>query len=114
MKKLAAKFPQPVIFAHWITLILVLIAYFTSKSPIQDETLGQIHVVAGGLVFIFFFIRLILYFIYHKKFPQTPPMLHWQENAFKFMKFALYFCLFTVPLLGWLALSSMTTTFYLF
>lgn len=112
MKKLINKFPTPVILAHWITLVLVLIAYFSSQSPIQDQSLGQIHVLAGGLVFVFFLIRVILYFTYRLKFPTALAMSYWQEKAFQLMKVALYLCLFAVPLVGWFALSSMQTEFH--
>ncbi|TCB68717.1 cytochrome b [Acinetobacter sp. ANC 4178] len=108
------KFPQPVIFMHWITLCFVLIAYFTSKSPIQDQLLGQTHVIAGIAVFIFFFIRIFLYIRFKTQFPETPFISTVQEKAFKLMKLCLYLCLFIVPFLGWLTLSATQTHFSLF
>ncbi|MBJ7435074.1 MAG: cytochrome b/b6 domain-containing protein [Acinetobacter sp.] len=108
------KFPYQVRYAHWITLFLVLVAYFTSESPILDQWLGQVHVLAGSTVFIFFFIRLTLYFHFKSQFPEVPRMTQFQEKAFRWMKVCLYLCLFVVPFLGWLALSMTQTHFSLF
>lgn len=108
------KFPKLVIYAHWSTLCLVLLAYFSSKSPIQDYWLGQIHVSAGSMVFIFFFIRITLYFSFKTQFPDVANMPPLQKIAFKWMKILLYLCLFTVPCIGWIALSTTQSHFNVF
>lgn len=105
------KFPQLVVFAHWITLLFVLVAYFTSQSPIEDRWLGQTHVIAGSLVFIFFFIRIFLYMRFKAHFPEVLFKSEIQKKAFQLMKLCLYICLFAVPLLGWLTLASTESSF---
>ena len=107
------KFPHLVILTHWLTLLLVLVAYFTSQSPIEDRWLGQTHVIAGSLVFIFFFIRIFLYMSFKDKFPKVLFKSEIQRKAFKLMKLCLYICLFAVPLLGWFTLASTQTSFSL-
>ncbi|WP_374666537.1 cytochrome b [Acinetobacter sp.] len=108
------KFPQVVIFAHWATLLFVLAAYFSSQSPIEGGWRGQMHVIAGSLVFIFFFIRIFLYMRFKDQFPEVSFMSGMQKRAFQLMKLFLYTGLFAVPLLGWLTLSSTEASFSLF
>lgn len=107
------KFPKLVIYAHWATLCLVFLAYVTSQSPIQDQWLGQMHVLAGSIVFIFFFIRITLYLSFRTQFPDVPKMPKFQDNAFKWMKISLYLCLFFVPFFGWFALSTTQSHFHI-
>lgn len=107
------KFPQLVIFADWITLLLVFVAYITSQSPIEDQWLGQTHVIAGSLVFILFFMRIFLYMRFNSQFPEVSFKSEIQKKAFQLMKLCLYLCLFTVPLLGWFTLASTQASFSL-
>ena len=108
------RFPQVVIYAHWMTLLCVLAAYFSSQSPIKDGWLGQTHVFFGGLVFILFFVRIILTMHFKDQFPEVPYLSRLQKRAFQLMKLALYTGLFAVPLLGWLTLASTHQSFILF
>ena len=105
------KYPKPMMAVHWLTLILVLIAYFTSKSPIQLDALGQVHVSAGIAVFLISFIRVLLLLIYKKELPNNKIINQYQEKLFKYMRSTLYILIFIVPLLGWFALSSLTPHF---
>lgn len=107
------KFPHLVILTHWLTLLLVLVAYFTSQSPIEDQWLGQTHVIAGSLVFIIFFIRIFLYMRFKTQFPEVSFKSEIQKKAFQLMKVCLYICLFTVPFLGWFTLASTQASFSL-
>lgn len=110
----STRFPQIVIYAHWMTLLCVLVAYFSSQSPIKDGWLGQTHVFFGGLVFILFFVRIILTMRFKDQFPEVPYLSRLQKRAFQLMKLALYTGLFSVPLLGWLTLASTHQSFILF
>ena len=66
MMTASEKYPKIMIYAHWLTLVFVLIAYFTSEAHIEDSLSGQLHVIAGGLVFVFFYTGLF-----------TVPVLGW-------------------------------------
>lgn len=107
------KYPKIMIYAHWLTLVFVLIAYFTSEGHIEDSLTGQAHVIAGGLVFIFFYIRLILLMWFKAKIPTVSYLSELQKTAFTLMKWALYAGLFAVPLLGWFTLASTHESFNL-
>lgn len=109
----SARFPQIVIYAHWMTLLCVLVAYFSSQGHIEDGWLGQTHVISGDLVFILFFVRIVLYMHFKDQFPKVDYLSSLQERAFTLMKLALYTGLFAVPLLGWVTLVSEKDSFSL-
>jgi cytochrome b561 len=104
-------YPKPMVAMHWVTFLLVLLVYFTSGNPIKTGIVGQIHVLGGILVFILFFIRVILVFIYKDNIPKNRMINAYQIILFKIVKITLYLSLCCVPILGWLALSSLTDSF---
>ena len=104
-------YPIPIIIMHWLTLILVVIAYWTSGDPTRTGLFGKIHITCGILIFILFFIRLSFIFFYKKSIPQNEIINQYQAKLFKIVKFTLYLSLCIVPIAGWLALSSLTDHF---
>lgn len=51
-------YPKPIIFIHWLTLLIVIAAYISSGNPLYTGVQGQIHVACGITIFLLFFIRL--------------------------------------------------------
>ncbi|RLL17528.1 cytochrome b [Acinetobacter chengduensis] len=111
MMTASEKYPKIMIYAHWLTLVFVLIAYFTSEAHIEDSLGGQVHVIAGGLVFIFFYVRLILLMWFKAQIPTVSYISELQKTAFTLMKGALYTGLFVVPVLGWFTFASTHESF---
>ena len=105
-------YPKPMVLIHWGTLFLVLLVYFSSGNSIKTGILGQIHVLGGILVFILFLIRVLFVFIYKDTIPKNRMISAYQKILFKIVKTALYLSLCCVPILGWLALSSLTNSFH--
>lgn len=108
---MALRYPKAMIYSHWLTVVLVIIAYLSSGHPTRDGFIGEIHVVSGLLVAVMIILRLPLRLIYHRQIPYHPPMAVWQENAAKIVQTALYGCMVLIPLAGWLALSAKTQQF---
>ena len=104
-------YPKPIIIIHWLTFVLVATVYLTGGNPTTTGLLGQIHVIGGISIFILFLIRLGFIFIYKKSIPQNKTMNQYQEKLFKIVRFTLYLNLSIVPIVGWLALSSLTDNF---
>ena len=107
-------YPKPIIILHWLTLCLVLIAYFSSGNPLHDKIWGQVHVMSGLLVFAISIARVTIVYCYRKQLPHNKIISRYQEKLFKLVRLVLYLSLFIVPVVGWLALSSMTTQFDLY
>ncbi|WOE32022.1 MULTISPECIES: cytochrome b [unclassified Acinetobacter] len=107
-------YPLVIICLHWLTVCLVILAYITSAHPIQDHWMGQTHVIAGTAVLIIFCLRLLMIFYYRHQLPASDQLSALQQKAFKMMKFLLYVFLCLVPILGWLALSSVVSNFMIF
>jgi cytochrome b561 len=86
---------------HWLTVMLVLAAYMLSKgdryslySPAADG-LRRIHETLGVFVFIVVVLRLLWGLI--DDAPAKRPMPRWIAAAAKFVQFALYALLFSIP-----------------
>lgn len=99
---------------HWLTLILVVLAYVTGGDLTVDLKSGELHVFAGVSVFFLFFIRIILISIYRKDFPLNKSMSKYQKTLFLMVKHTLYSLLFLIPVLGWFTLSGLTKSYQLF
>lgn len=106
-------YPKLMIVVHWLTLLFVVAAYLSSGNPLKTGLQGQIHVITGMSVFILFLIRILFLFHYRGQLPQNVIINRTQEILFKIVRLLLYVSLFAVPLLGWLALSSLTDHFRL-
>ena len=104
-------YPKPMIIIHWLTFVLVATVYLTGGNPTTTGLLGQIHVIGGISIFILFFIRLSLIFIYKNSIPKNETINQYQKKIFKMVRFTLYLSLCIVPIVGWLALSSLTDNF---
>lgn len=108
---MSLSYPKPIILTHWITFILVVVAYLSSGNPTTSGLIGQVHVACGLSIFVLFFIRLGLIALYKKDIPENPIINTDQNRLFKIVKFMLYLSLCIVPIAGWLALSSLTDHF---
>ena len=60
------KYPFPLMVIHWLTFVLVVLAYFTGGDPTVHLKSGELHIFAGVSVFLLFFIRIIMISIYKK------------------------------------------------
>lgn len=86
---------------HWLTVILVLAAYVLSKGDRYSlysaaaDGLRRIHETLGVLVFIVVVLRLLWGLI--DDAPAKRPMPRWMAAAAKFVQFALYALLISIP-----------------
>lgn len=75
-------YPKPIIIIHWLTLLLVVIAYLSSGNPTNTGLLGQVHVTCGLCILILFFLRLSLIVIYQRNIPQNEIINQYQNRLF--------------------------------
>ena len=61
------KYPFPLMVIHWLTFVLVVLAYFTGGDPTVHLKSGELHIFAGVSVFLLFFIRIIIDFLHKSK-----------------------------------------------
>lgn len=107
-------YPKSIVLMHWVTFILVATAYLTSGDPTESGLTGQVHVISGMTILILALVRLLLIFVNRKRLPEQPVVSPLQLRLFKIMKWALYLSLLIVPILGVLALSSITDQYAIF
>jgi cytochrome b561 len=108
------KYPFPLMVIHWLTFVLVVLAYFTGGDPTVHLKSGELHIFAGVSVFLLFFIRIIMISIYKKDLPHNKSMSKYQKTLFLMVKHTLYSLLFLIPVLGWFTLSGLTENYQLF
>ncbi|TNG96567.1 cytochrome b [Pasteurellaceae bacterium USgator11] len=111
---MTTRYPNAMIYSHWLTVVLVLIAYLSSGHPTRDGLIGELHVFSGLLVASMLIVRLPLRCFYRRHIPQQPALADWQEKAAKSVQTALYLCMALIPLSGWLALANKTQQFSAF
>ncbi|ACR69832.1 cytochrome b [Edwardsiella ictaluri] len=100
------RFSKIQISLHWITLLLIAIAYisiefrglFTKNSPAY-LLMREVHYNAGVLIWIAMLIRLGLRHILPDP-PILPPPPRWQHLAARMMYLTLYLWFLAIPLLG--------------
>src|SRR6185437_2904522 len=86
---------------HWLTVMLVLAAYVSSKGDRYSlysaaaDGLRRIHETLGMLVFIVVVLRLLWLLI--DSMPAKQPMPRWRAAAAKLVQSALYALLIGVP-----------------
>ena len=108
------KYPFPIMIIHWLTLLLVALAYITRGDPTVHLKSGELHIFAGISVFFLFFIRIITIYLYRKDPPLNKVMSKYQQTLFLIVKYMLYSLLFLIRMLGWLTLSGLTESYQLF
>jgi cytochrome b561 len=107
-----ARFNLPLIALHWLTLIVLALAYATSelrevfpKGSAGREGMMNLHVMLGLIVFGIAWLRLLV-----RTFSATPAVRPapppWQETLAKLAHVALYGLTLLLPLTGWLMLSA--------
>lgn len=106
-------YPKAIIHSHWLTVILVAIAYLTSGNPVRDGLIGQIHVLSGMGVALMLLMRIPLRVIFRKQIP-VHQMALWQKILAHLMQLVLYVMMLLIPMSGMLALSSNTMEFSIF
>lgn len=107
------RYPNKMIFIHWLVAILVLLAYLTGGNPIKKGFIGEIHIAIGIIIFILFFIRAFIRLFYRKHTPKFE-LPKWQSYLAHIIQGFLYICMVLVPLTGLLGLAEMTTEYQLF
>ena len=86
---------------HWLTVMLVLVAYLLSKGDRYSlysaaaDGFRRIHETLGALVFIVVVLWMLWRLI--DGAPTKPPMPRWMATAAKLIKFALYTLLIAIP-----------------
>lgn len=86
---------------HWLTAMLVLVAYVLSKSDryslysAEADGFRRIHETLGVLVFIVVVLRLLWGLIDDTPAKRQKP--RWMTEAAKFVQFALYALLISIP-----------------
>jgi superoxide oxidase len=106
------RFNLPLIALHWLTLIVLALAYATSelrevfpKGSAGRESMMNLHVLLGLIVFGIAWLRLLvrMFSAIPAVRPAPPP---WQERLAKLAHVALYGLMLLLPLTGWLMLSA--------
>ncbi|WP_424405217.1 cytochrome b [Pasteurella sp. PK-2025] len=110
---MAQKYPKPMIIIHWLTLLLVLIAYFTGDYPPADGVVGEIHVASGMSLVLLLVLRLGMRWHYRQQLPvhHLPPLLRLSAHAVQIL---LYLCLLFTPIVGYLTLIADVEDFMVF
>ncbi|ABR91541.1 Cytochrome B561 [Janthinobacterium sp. Marseille] len=86
---------------HWLTAVLVLVAYVLSKSDryslysAEADGIRRIHETLGVLVFIVVVLRLLWGLIDNMPVRRIRP--RWMAMAATFVRFALYVLLISIP-----------------
>lgn len=100
------RFARSQIYLHWLTLLLIAIAYaaielrdaFSEDGPVHDFS-KTLHFNAGILVWILMAVRLYLKHRYADP-AIVPPPPPWQMALAKLMHMALYATFIALPVLG--------------
>lgn len=97
------RYGSPAQLLHWLTAILVLIAFIVSTGGPESRVYGaanaanlQLHETLGLSVFVLVLVRLVWRFF--DRSPPDPPMPGWMALASRFSHWALYALLLLVPL----------------
>ncbi|MDA3977633.1 cytochrome b [Gallibacterium sp. AGMB14963] len=102
-----SKYPTLQIFLHWLSLLFVLITYFSIQAQDLDLTLDwydlmvNTHYTFGICVWGIIFVRLIVRHLYLKQTPAitpTPPV--WQTKLAHYVHLALYLFFILIPIFG--------------
>lgn len=107
MSDQTARYSKTMIVVHWLTALLVIVAYLTSEGGRHVRTdPPMLHFAAGVAVLVLLLPRLIA-----RLLGGAPPVEDtgekWLALAAKGGHAALYLLLIAVPLSGWYALSQM-------
>tara|TARA_R110001583_G_scaffold163414_3_gene315533 strand:+ start:171 stop:776 length:606 start_codon:yes stop_codon:yes gene_type:complete len=108
----SAKYGALSIGIHWLMFFLLVAVYacielreFYPKGSNVREAFKTWHFMLGLTVFILVLLRLMLRF--SQQHPAIkPPLIQWQLIAAKTTHIVLYLLMFSMPILGWLILSS--------
>lgn len=110
---MSQKYPKPMIILHWLTLLLVLIAYFTGDYPPADGLMGEIHVASGLSLAMLLLLRVGLRWHYRNQLP-AHKLTRWQHIAAHSVQMLLYLCLLLTPIAGYFTLTADVDDFMLF
>lgn len=106
---MANKFAPSQIFLHWLTLLLLIIAYatmelrgFAQRGSWQGYALIITHFSAGATVLAVMCLRLWLR-IRHRTPPVHPAPPHWQTGLAILAHTAIYLLFISLPILGMLS-----------
>ena len=108
-----AHYPRPIIFLHWLTLLLVIAVYATielrdifPKDDPLHAAMKSWHFMLGLSVLFLTVLRLSMKAIWHHAPAIEPPIPAWQEALSKLVHGMLYVILIGLPLAGWAILSA--------
>ncbi|MGC6404952.1 cytochrome b [Bisgaard Taxon 45] len=110
---MAQKYPKPMIFLHWLTLLLVLTAYFTGDYPPADGIVGEIHVASGICLVFLLLLRIGLRMYYREQLPKHL-LTRWQHIVAHSVQMLLYLAMLLTPIIGYLTLTADVDDFRLF
>lgn len=106
------RYPNKMIFIHWLVAIFVLIAYITGGNPVKHGFEGSIHVTSGLIVAGLFLIRIPMRLFYQRQLP-TFDLPKWQARLAHIIQGLLYVCMILIPLTGMLGLATITPEYIL-
>lgn len=106
------RYPNKMIFIHWLVVAFVLVAYITGGNPVKHGFQGDIHVTSGLVVAGLFLIRIPMRLFYQRHIPQFN-LPTWQARLAHIIQGLLYLCMMLIPLTGMLALSEITPQYVL-
>ncbi|MBF6024827.1 cytochrome b [Lysobacter niastensis] len=92
------RYPRPVRWIHWLSVVLVIIAYATAESAEDPRSSGgQWHILAGLALLLVFVPRLLARFAANRAPVLTSPFATWSARL---VQVALLLFLVVQPLLG--------------
>lgn len=107
------KYPKPMIYLHWLTLLFVLTAYFTGDYPPGDGVVGEIHVLSGMVIVVLLLLRIVLRVQYRNVLP-AHNLSRLQHIVAHSVQMLLYVCMILTPVVGYLTLTADVDDFMLF
>jgi len=109
--KMGARYTNIAVLLHWVMALLILItwsiAIAVGDMPLSPARIAGLswHKWLGTTIFFLVLFRL-LWRASHPAPPLDTPMPAWQKKAAHLLHLALYFLMFTIPLVGWLMSSA--------
>jgi cytochrome b561 len=108
-----ARYPLSMIRLHWLTVILVVLAYafmefreIFPRGSDSREFMKATHYSLGLAILGVTIARLVLRFTSGPIPAITPAPAHWQHTAAQIGHLAIYVFLVAMPLIGWATLSA--------
>lgn len=106
------RYPNKMIFIHWLVAAFVLVAYITGGNPVKHGVEGDIHITSGLIIAGLFLVRIPIRLFYQRRMPKFE-LPKWQARLAHIIQGLLYICMILIPLTGMLGLAEITPQYIL-